>query len=150
PAEKWPEVVEDAFAIMHENNIIPAATLILGLPEETPDDVMKTAELLDRLKSYRSLIVPMFFVPMGILKNKDWFTDVKMTDEHTEVMRKCFWHSVKWAEDIIDNFYLKKSRFNPVKYLLKIFLAYARRRVKAVEREMGLRPVEAEAAPIAR
>ena len=150
PAEKWPEVVEDAFAIMHDNNIIPAATLILGLPEETPDDVVRTAELLDRLKPYRSLIVPMFFVPMGILKNKDWFTDVKVTDEHIEVMRKCLWHSVRWAEDIIENFYLKKSRFNPIKYLLKIFLAYVRRKGKAVEREMGLRPMEAEAAPIAR
>ena len=147
PPEKWPEVVEDAFMIMHENNIIPAATLILGLPEETPEDVMKTAELLDRLKPYRSLIVPMFFVPMGVLKNRDWFTDVKVRDEHIEVMRRCLWHSVRWAEDIIENFYLKKSRYQPLKWLLKMFLAYVRRKGRAVEKSLGLTPLEMEAAP---
>ena len=28
--EDWPEIVVDAFSIMHENNIVPAATIILG------------------------------------------------------------------------------------------------------------------------
>ncbi|MCD6536292.1 MAG: B12-binding domain-containing radical SAM protein, partial [Thaumarchaeota archaeon] len=147
PVEKWPEVVEDAFMIMHENNVIPAATLILGLPEETPEDVVKTAELLDRLKPYRSLIVPMFFVPMGVLKNKDWFTDVRVTDEHIEVMRKCLWHSVRWAEEIIDKFYLRESHLSPLKYLLKMFLSYVKRKARAYEKKMGLRPIEA--APVA-
>ena len=149
PAEKWPEVVEDAFAIMHENNIIPAATLILGLPEETPEDVVKTAELLDRLKPYRSLIVPMFFVPMGVLKNKDWFTDVEVKDEHIEVMRRCFWHSVRWAEEIIEKFYLRKSHHAPLRLLLKMFLNYAKRRMKAVEKKLGVAPLEVEAVQVA-
>ena len=149
PVEKWPEVVEDAFAIMHENKIIPAATLILGLPEETPDDVVKTAELLDRLKPYRSLIVPMFFVPMGVLKNKNWFTDVEVRDDHIEVMRRCLWHSVRWAEDIMDHFYLNKIHYAPVKQMLKLFLRYVKMKVRAYEKKMGLEPVEAEVAPIA-
>jgi len=149
PAEKWPEVVEDAFAIMHENNIIPAATLILGLPEETPEDVVKTAELLDRLKPYRSLIVPMFFVPMGVLKNKDWFTDVKVRDEHIEVMRKCLWHSVEWAEEIIEKFYLRKPHQTPLRLLLKMFLNYVKRRARSVEKELGMAPLEAEAVQVA-
>ncbi len=62
PPEKWPEVVEEAFAIMHDHNIIPAATIILGMPGETPDDVVKTIELVERLRRYGSLVVPMFFV----------------------------------------------------------------------------------------
>ena len=150
PPERWPDIVEDAFAIMHENNIVPAATLILGLPEETPEDVVRTAELLDRLKHYRSLIVPMFFVPMGVLKNRDWFTDVKVTDEHIEVMRKCLWHSVRWAEEIIESFYLKEPYHRPLKWLLKMFLGYVKRRAREVEKELGLTPLEVEAPQIAR
>jgi len=147
PAEKWPEIVEDAFAIMHENNIIPAATLILGLPEETPDDVVATAELLDRLKPYRSLIVPMFFVPMGLLKNKDWFSEVHVSNEHIEVMRRCLWHSVRWAEEIIDKFYLEKPQYYPLKLLLKAFLKYVRHKGREAEKSLGLAPIETEAAP---
>ena len=43
---EWWDVVEEAFAIMHENNWILAATLIVGLPDERDDDVIKTIELI--------------------------------------------------------------------------------------------------------
>jgi radical SAM superfamily enzyme YgiQ (UPF0313 family) len=150
PTESWPEIVEDAFSIMHENNIIPAATLILGLPEETPEDLVQTAELIDRLRHYRSLIVPMFFVPMGVLKNKDWFTDVKVTNEHIEVMRRCLWHSIYWAEDIINKFYLNKPAAMPLRVLIKAFLKYVKWKGKTIERKLGLTPIETPAMPIAK
>lgn len=126
PPEKWPDVVEDAFRIMHENNVIPAATIILGLPEEKPEDVVETAELLDRLRPYRSLIVPMFFVPMGALKNKDWFRRNAIKEEHIEVMLKTLDHSLYWAEDIMNKFYLKEPYLFPVRLGLKIFLNYVK------------------------
>ncbi len=128
PPEKWPEVVEDAFAIMHENRIVPAATLILGLPEETPDDVVKTAELLDRLRPYRSLIVPMFFVPMGALKNMDWFRRTALRPEHIDVMMKTLEHSLYWAEDLISNVYLKEAHLAPVRFALKLFLSVVKKK----------------------
>ncbi len=126
PAEMWPDIVEDAFRIMHENKIIPAATLILGLPEERPDDVAYTAEMLDRLKPYRSVIVPMFFVPMGALKNNKWFIRDNITWEHIEVMKKTLFHTLYWAEDIINKFYLKEPYLLPVKIGLKMFLKYVK------------------------
>ncbi|MET1160660.1 MAG: radical SAM protein [Thermoprotei archaeon] len=132
PPEKWPDVVEDAFSIMHENKIIPAATLILGLPEETPDDVVKTAELLDRLKPYRSVIVPMFFVPMGALKTNKWFLREHVKPEHIEVLYKCFQHTVYWAEEIMNKFYLREPYLFPVRLGLKLFLWFVRREVKKV------------------
>ena len=142
PAEKWPEVVEEAFAIMHDNNVIPAATLILGLPEETPDDVMATAELLDRLRPYRSLIVPMFFVPMGLLKNKNWFTDVEVRDEHKEVMARCLLHSLRWAGDIVNKFYLKGKKNYLLKLMINTFLKYVSYRGGKVVRELGIKVPE--------
>ncbi|WP_448577303.1 B12-binding domain-containing radical SAM protein [Thermosphaera sp.] len=129
PIEEWPSIVEDAFKIMHENSIIPAATVILGFPGETSDDVVKTIELVDRLKNYRSLIVPMFFVPMGALKKGDWFIREHLKREHVEALLKIYNHSIYWAEDIMNKYYLKSPANLPVRILLKLFMRYARRQI---------------------
>ncbi|MEM2220519.1 MAG: radical SAM protein [Ignisphaera sp.] len=135
-SEEWPDVVEEAFAIMHEHRIIPAATFILGFPNEEPDDVVKTIELLDRLKKYRSIIVPMLFVPMGTLKHEEsGIVGMKITQEHAEAMRRAFWHTVTWAEDIMIKFYMKGIRYEPVKLILKAFLWYAKRRMRDIEKK---------------
>lgn len=129
PPEEWPSIVEDAFRIMHENKIIPAATVILGIPEETPDDVVKTIELIDRLKPYRSIIVPMFFVPMGVLKNNNkWFLRDQLKPEHIEAMKKMYEHTIYWAEDIM-KVYMDSPLYLPVKALLKYFLRYVKYKV---------------------
>jgi len=124
PPEAWPEVVEDAFMIMHEYKIIPAATLIIGLPDEDEDDVLETIELMDRLKKYRSLIVPMFFVPMGALRGKNWFKILNIKEVHKELLVKCFRHSVYWAEDILSRFYLREAHKKPLNILLKTVINY--------------------------
>jgi hypothetical protein len=80
----------------------------------------------------------MFFVPMGILKNKDWFTDVKVTDEHIEVMRRCLWHSIYWAEKILSEFYLRNPKYFPLRWMLQLFLKYATYKGRLIERKLGL------------
>lgn len=134
--DEYPETVEEAFKIMHDHNIIPAGTMIVGLPEETEDDVYKTIELVDNLRSYRSILVPMFFVPMGYFKNKDWFTKVKLNEAHIELYKKVFWHDVYWAEDILDKFYLKSPVYMPVKWTLRLFLRVAKKQMKKVEAQL--------------
>jgi len=119
---EWPEVVEEAFAIMHEHNIIPAATLIVGLPEETEDDIIKTIELIDRLKTYRSLIVPMYFVPMGLFKNMDWYKNEKIEGVYKDLGLLCLKHSLYWAEDILRNYYIREKKNIFAKTLLQLFL----------------------------
>jgi len=81
----------------------------------------------------------MFFVPMGVLKDKDWFTTFKVSDEHIEVMRKCLWHSVRWAEEILEKFYLKGWSTTPLRLMLKLFLRYVRWKARSVEEKVGLR-----------
>ncbi|MEM3269613.1 MAG: radical SAM protein, partial [Saccharolobus sp.] len=132
--EEYPETVEESFKIMHENKIIPAGTMIVGLPEETEDDVYRTIELVDNLRPYRSILVPMFFVPMGYFKNKDWFTKVKLSEAHIELYRKVFWHDVYWAENIIDSFYMKSPIYMPVRFALKLFLRFAKKKMREVEK----------------
>ena len=123
--EMWPDVVREAFQIMHENKFIPAATVILGLPGETVDDVVKTIELIEDLKDYRSLIVPMFFVPMGALRSSDWFTSIHLTREHAELMLVALKHSLKWAKDILVNYYATGARMAPLRILLLRFIKMA-------------------------
>ncbi|MGB9728567.1 MAG: B12-binding domain-containing radical SAM protein [Thermoprotei archaeon] len=125
----WPDLVVEAFSIMHEHNILPAATLILGLPGETPDDVIKTAELIERLKPYQSLIVPMFFVPMGILKDKDWFRKVHLSTEHIEVLKLTLKHSLYWSQKIM-NKYLDKPHELPLRLALNSFMKYVEWKTK--------------------
>lgn len=135
--EEWPNIVEEAFAIMHEHHIVPAATFILGFPGEEPEDVIKTIELLERLKSYRSIIVPMIFVPMGALKGSEGgITGFKFTSEHAEAMRVAFWHTIRWAEDIMNTFYLKRRVYTPLKFLLRMFLWYAKRKMVEIEKNV--------------
>ncbi len=135
PPEQWPDVVEDAFRIMHENMIIPAATVILGLPEETPDDVVKTIELVERLRPYRSLIVPMFFVPMGALKKNKWFLRDNLRPEHVEAIMKMYEHARRWVPDIM-KIYMKSPVYAPVKFLLKYFLWYVDRKVEKMRHKL--------------
>lgn len=130
PVESWPKVVEDAFAIMHENMIIPAATVILGIPGETPSDVMETVELIERLKPYRSIIVPMFFVPMGALKQNKWFMREHLKREHIDALLAMFNHTIYWAEEIVNRFYFNEPYHMPLKALLKYFMRYVKKRVK--------------------
>lgn len=135
--EEWPNVVEEAFAIMHDHKILPAATFILGLPGEEPEDVVKTVELLERLKRYRSLIVPMFFVPMGALKGEEsGVAGMTVTPEHAEAMRVAFWHTVRWAQDIVSNFYMRGAKYLPLRLVLKFFLWLATKKMLSLEREL--------------
>ncbi len=100
--KEWPEVVRTGMGLMHDHKLIPAGTLIVGVPEETEADLSKTLELLDDLKNIRSMIVPLFFVPMGRLKNENWFKETKLTKLHSEVLIKCMEHDFRWIEKLID------------------------------------------------
>jgi len=136
PLDRWHEVVEDALAIMHDHRIVPALTLILGVPGETEDDLMETAELLDKIKGYRSLVVPMFFVPMGYLKDQQGFIRERITEAHVEVMWRALQHSLHWGEDIAFKMYLKSPKHLPLRLLFRAFLLYVKSKTMEIERTM--------------
>ena len=131
--EKWPEVVKTGMGIMHDNMMIPACTLIVGLPEEKEDDVLKTMELLDDLKGCRSLIVPLFFVPLGRLKSEDWFRKAELNDLHKQLLFQCAEHDFSWLDNLIDLAFAGKWYVRFLREFYKIFAGIAKRKARQVE-----------------
>ena len=104
--EDWKEVVVQAFEIMEENNWIPAVTLVIGLPDENEDDLVETLDLLDRVAKYRSLIVPLFFIPMetSALRHERFFGMEHMKPLHYEILRKCAEHNLRHVDRIMKKY----------------------------------------------
>ncbi|MFH1328482.1 MAG: radical SAM protein [Candidatus Bathyarchaeota archaeon] len=111
--EEWPDVVELAFGISKDFKWVPAATLIMGLPGETVDDVNASLELMDRLKDCPSFIVPQFFMPITdtIMENQKTFDTKNMFPEHWQLLNKCTDHSVRWADHLRTLYFAPESPF---------------------------------------
>ncbi len=138
PSE-WCDVVESAFSIMHEHNWIPAATLIVGLPGETEDDVIKTIELVERLREYRSLIVPLIFIPMEVcaLRRERSFAMKNLKDYHYELMTVCMDHDVHWVDRLFRD-YFKGYKNIPIKLGYWAFSRWIKRSWEKKKRELRL------------
>jgi len=108
PIEQWHEVATQAFGILDDNDWVCAATMINGLPGETTDDVIKSIELVEELKSIatKSLIIPMNFVSMrgSYLDRQETFTAKKMTREHWQLLGECLDHDLKVVPHLLRRF----------------------------------------------
>ncbi|MCS7115391.1 MAG: radical SAM protein [Nitrososphaerota archaeon] len=120
--EEWPDVVREGMGLMHDNNLIPACTLIVGVPEETEEDLIKTIELVESLEGIRSLIVPLFFVPLGRLKSEAWFKETQMTKLHYELLIKCLRHDFRWIGNIINLSFSGRWYAKPMRSLYSLFV----------------------------
>jgi radical SAM superfamily enzyme YgiQ (UPF0313 family) len=129
-AEEWPEVVKQGMGVMHDNMMVPAGTLIVGLPEEREEDILKTMEMMDDLKGCRSLIVPLFFVPLGKLKSEDWFKETALTELHKQLLIKCAEHDFHWAGNLLDICFTDKWWSPALRGGYKMFAWAAKRKVK--------------------
>jgi radical SAM superfamily enzyme YgiQ (UPF0313 family) len=132
-AENWHDVVCTSMGLMHDSKLVPACTLIVGLPEEQEADIIKTMELVDDLKEMRSLIVPLFFVPLGKLKSENWFTDTKLSDLHKDLLIQCAEHDFRWVDNLIDWAFSGKWYQHVMKEFYKGFAAIAKNRVRHIE-----------------
>jgi radical SAM superfamily enzyme YgiQ (UPF0313 family) len=97
--DQWPDIVAFAFEILTRNGIFPAGTLVVGLPGEEQSDIVQTLDLVDRLREFPSVLVPLFFVPLGVLKqDRKFFVKFRdMADEIQELYVKCGQHILSWA-----------------------------------------------------
>jgi len=120
--EQWPEVVRTGMGLMHDHGLVPACTLIVGVPQETEEDLIKTIELVDDLKDIKSLIVPLYFVPMGRLKNEDWFRCEEISGIYRELLVKCLKHDIRWVYSLIDDSFADRWYKPFITLLYKLFV----------------------------
>lgn len=123
--EDWPDVVERAFGILEENGWIPVSTLILGMPGETEEDVCLTIDLVERLRPYRGLIIPLFLVGMGGLRGStSSFTYRDLTLRHSELILKCWRHNLRWAQSLMDHWVRQCIKSRIASRGLKLLFSY--------------------------
>lgn len=132
-ADNWHDVVVEGMGLAHDNMLAPACTIIVGLPDETEDDIIKTMDLVDDLKGMRSLIVPLFFVPLGHLTSRDWFTRTKVNERHKQLLIQCAEHDFHWADNLMDLSFQGKWYSPFMKTFYKGFTGIAKRKVREVE-----------------
>ena len=136
--EDWPEMVVDSFEIMSRNNWLPCGTLILGLPGETEKDVELTIELVEDLKPFKSLIVPLFLVSMGGLKNRaDSFALENMTKKHYELYLKCWEHNLNWAPVLVEDYSRIAIKGKVTQYGLRLLFSYGIKQTMELVRRCG-------------
>lgn len=137
--EEWPEVVVEAHKLLQENNWVPCSTLIMGLPGETPDDVIKTIELVEELKDFKSLIVPLFFVPIGRLNKEKFFTVMDMKPEHWKLLAACMRHNFRWVDKLARDYFKlhRVQRFLVGRVLVGILKRKVEPYIKMMEQGTG-------------
>ncbi len=100
--QEWPEMIIQSHKILHDNKWVPPETIIFGLPGEGPEDIKDTMDLIDDLKEYRSLIIPLFFVPIGNLQDNGFFRIKNALPEHWQLLSMCLKHDFKWIYSIVE------------------------------------------------
>jgi radical SAM superfamily enzyme YgiQ (UPF0313 family) len=104
-ASEWPELVVQAAGLMNDNQVYPACTFIVGLPQETEDDVLRTIDLIDDLWDFKAILVPMFFVPLGHLKTRNWFQRDRLSEAQQELFRRALTHGVRQSKRLLRDFF---------------------------------------------
>jgi radical SAM superfamily enzyme YgiQ (UPF0313 family) len=133
-SEDWPQVVVDAFQILSENSWVPVATLIIGLPGETEKDIDLTIDLVEELRALKSLIVPLFLVSEGGLKDRaESFSVEKMTPKRSELFLACWEHNLEWGDTFLKEYSLTKGGGKG--YALRLVFSYAIKQGKKLIRK---------------
>ncbi len=112
---KWPEIVKDCYNLFGEESWLPIASLVLGLPGETADDVIKTIELVESLKDYTGLILPLFFTPMSetrLGKIKGFGKD-RALPEHWELVGLCLEYNLRHLKSL-HSYYSERMTAGPL------------------------------------
>ena len=143
--EKWPEIVRESHKLLADNRWVPCNTLIIGLPGEKPEDVRDTIELVYDIREYKSLIVPLYFVPIGTLRDKKFFRTKDTIPEHWQLLAACMEHNFKWIDELAYES-LKAAGMNGFKsWAIRRIVSYMKRKLDPYLKIMreGKNPISA-------
>jgi hypothetical protein len=103
PIEEWPSVFIQGLTVMNQNNWFPVATLIIGSPGETDEDVKATLDLIyevERRKLF-AFFVPSIFTPLhdtGMAEQEGVAETQQLTSLQWQLMMKCWKMNLRGAQ----------------------------------------------------
>ena len=143
---EWPDVVRESFDLLSSNNWVVCGTLVMGMPGETGEDVEHTLDLIRDLRGYRSLIVPLFFVPLGRMTADESFRPEAMLPEHWMLFAECVDHDFQWAHTLMEDLF-KQNRLSSAKSgMFRLASWYMQRKLRPYLEDMreGRNPLRDE------
>jgi radical SAM superfamily enzyme YgiQ (UPF0313 family) len=102
--DDWPDIIVQAISILNDCQINPLATLVLGLPGETEEDIHQTLKLLDRLKNAKLFYVPLLFVSEEgtVLDGFEHMNIKNLNRLHWEIMATCWRQNIeRWEPALL-------------------------------------------------
>src|SRR5918911_1370252 len=116
--DEWGAVVREGCNIMNHNHWFPALTLIIGWPDETPDETQYTIDLIDDFKEtkMRGLIAPLLYQDFSE-RNSMHFGN--LNEAQFTLFWRCWEHNIWVINDIIPIIIRNKS-YGPI---MKLFMA---------------------------
>src|ERR687895_676821 len=116
--DEWGAVVREGCKIMNQNHWFPALTLIIGWPDETPDETQYTIDLIDdfRHMSMRGLVAPLLYQDFSE-KNSMHFGN--LNEAQFTLFWRCWEHNLRVINDIIP-IIIRNKTYGPA---MKVFMA---------------------------
>ena len=115
--EEWGSVVREGAKILNENHWFPAATIIIGWPDETPDDNQYTIDMINdfREMNFRGLVAPLLYQDFGE-KNSMHFGN--LNEAQFTLFWKCWENNLRVINDIIPIILRNKTYGPPMKIFM--------------------------------
>lgn len=116
--EEWGSVVREGCKILNQNNWFPTLTLIIGWPDETPDETQYTIDLIDdfRHMNMRGLVAPLLYQDFSE-KNSMHFGN--LNEAQFTLFWRCWEHNLRVINDIIP-IIIRNKTYGPA---MKVFMA---------------------------
>ena len=115
--QEWGSVVREGAAILNKNHWFPAATIIIGWPDETPEDIQYTIDMIDdfRAMNFRGLVAPLLYQDFSE-KNSMHFGN--LNEAQFTLFWRCWENNLRVINDIIPIILRNKTYGPPMKVFM--------------------------------
>jgi radical SAM superfamily enzyme YgiQ (UPF0313 family) len=112
--ENWPQIVQECYSLFAEESWLPVASLVLGLPGEKAEDVIRTTELVESLMDYTGLMLPLFFTTIADTKlgGSKGFSRQDALPEHWQLVGLCLEYNLRHLKKL-HSFYKERMTASP-------------------------------------
>jgi len=115
--DEWGSVVMEGAKILNENHWFPAATIIIGWPDETPEDNQYTIDMVSdfREMNFRGLVAPLLYQDFSE-KNSMHFGN--LNEAQFTLFWRCWENNLRVINDIIPIILRNKTYGPPMKVFM--------------------------------